>query len=238
LSLYAYLPTIGGQTTFPTLPGSPSPGVSVDAATIIDHLKMTFMGSLDIHNGKWGVYNDVLYLNVGGDKSRTRDFSVDGAPANLSADLSLDLKGTVWTVAGEYRLATSDPAFTVDVLGGARMFNLTNTLGWSFTGAAGSHPLVGRSGSTRAEQTVWDAIVGVKGTYAFGDQRQWFVPYYFDIGTGQSDLTYQIAAGVGYKFGWGDAVAVWRYLDYNFKSGKPIESMNFNGPQIGVTFRW
>ncbi len=115
LSLYAYLPTIGGQTTFPTLPGSPSPGVSVDAATIIDHLKMTFMGSLDIHNGKWGVYNDVLYLNVGGDKSRTRDFSVDGAPANLSADLSLDLKGTVWTVAGEYRLATSDPAFTVDV---------------------------------------------------------------------------------------------------------------------------
>lgn len=63
-------------------------------------------------------------------------------------------------------------------------------------------------------------------------------PYNFDIGTGQSDLTYQIAAGVGYKFGWGDAVAVWRYLDYNFKSGKPIESMNFNGPQIGVTFRW
>ena len=83
LSIYAYLPTISGATTFPTVPGNPSPGVNVDASTIIDHLKMTFMGSLDIHNGKWGVFNDILYLNVGGNKSNVRDFSVDGVPANV-----------------------------------------------------------------------------------------------------------------------------------------------------------
>ena len=35
------------------MPGNPSPGVNIDANTIIDHLKMTFMGALDIHNGKW-----------------------------------------------------------------------------------------------------------------------------------------------------------------------------------------
>ncbi len=60
--------------------------------------------------------------------------------------MSLDIKGTIWTMAGEYRLATGDPAFTIDVLGGARMFNMKNTLGWNFTGS-GSHPLAGRSGS-------------------------------------------------------------------------------------------
>lgn len=238
LSIYAYLPTISGATTFPTVPGNPSPGVNVDASTIIDHLKMTFMGSLDIHNGKWGVFNDILYLNVGGNKSNVRDFSVDGVPANVTADMSLDIKGTIWTVAGEYRMATSDPAFTVDVLGGARMFNMKNTLGWNFTGTAGSHPLAGRSGSTAISETLWDAIIGVKGNYSFGAERQWFVPFYFDIGTGQSDLTYQIVGGIGYRYKWGEVVAAWRYLDYNLKSGKPIETMNFNGPMIGATWRW
>jgi hypothetical protein len=37
---------------------------------------------------------------------------------------------------------------------------------------------------------------------------------------------------------WGAFVAAWRYLDYNFKSGKTIEGLNFNGPAVGVAFRW
>jgi hypothetical protein len=43
---------------------------------------------------------------------------------------------------------------------------------------------------------------------------------------------------VGYKFGWGDVFAAWRYIDYKMKSGKPIEDLNLNGGAIGVTFRW
>jgi hypothetical protein len=33
-------------------------------------------------------------------------------------------------------------------------------------------------------------------------------------------------------------MAMWRYLDYNFKSGKDLEDMNFNGPMFGVAFHW
>jgi hypothetical protein len=33
-------------------------------------------------------------------------------------------------------------------------------------------------------------------------------------------------------------MAVWRYLDYDFGSDKKVESINFNGPAIGVAFRW
>jgi hypothetical protein len=239
-SLYAYLPTIGGSTTFPGLPGNPSPSMNMDASTIIDNLKMTFMGSLDIHNGQWGLWNDVLYLNLGNSKSGTRDFSLinGNIPASASADLSLDVKGTIWTVAGEYRLYNIDPAWTNDLLFGARMFNMTNTLGFSFNGAIGSYPLAGRSGSVEVSETLWDGIVGVKGRYAFGANREWFVPYYLDVGTGQSQSTWQAAAGVGYKFGWGELTGLWRYIDYNMKSGSAIQSMNFNGPQIGATFRW
>ena len=31
---------------------------------------------------------------------------------------------------------------------------------------------------------------------------------------------------------------MWRYLDYNMKSGNAVESMTFNGPMLGATFRW
>jgi hypothetical protein len=44
--------------------------------------------------------------------------------------------------------------------------------------------------------------------------------------------------GIGYSFGWGDVVGSWRYLDYKMKSGRVIESMNFNGPSLAAVFHW
>jgi hypothetical protein len=35
----------------------------------------------------------------------------------------------------------------------------------------------------------------VKGRFALDEH--WFVPYYADLGTGESDLTWQIAGGIG-----------------------------------------
>ena len=236
-TLYGYLPSIGGSLSVPVNTGGSS--INVDASTILDHLKFTFMGTLDAHNGRWGAFTDVLYLDVGGSKSQTHDFSIGAVqlPATTTADLNLDLKGIVWTLAGEYRVA-SDPALKMDVLAGARMFGLKPTLGWSISGDLGPIPESGRSGSRKVDESVWDGIVGVKGRYAFGDDRKWFMPFYLDVGTGQSQLTWQAAAGVGYSYNWGGVFAMWRYLDYKFKSGKALEDMNFNGPMLGVAFQW
>jgi hypothetical protein len=236
-TVYAYLPSIGGQMKFPVDTGGSS--LNVDADQIIDSLKFTFMGSLDVHNGRWGLFTDVIYLDVGGSKSNTRDFSIgnSGIPAGTTADLDLDLKGWVWTLAGEYRVA-ADPAWTVDVLAGARMLDIQPTLDWAIQGDLGPITGPGRTGTREISETVWDGIVGVKGRYNFGENRRWGVPFYADIGTGESDLTWQAAAGVSYAFGWGEVVGMWRYLDYKFKSGKQLEDINFNGPMLGVTFRW
>jgi len=236
-TIYGYLPSIGGTTTFPADSGGS--GINVSADQIIDALKFTFMGSFDAHNGRWGAITDVIYLNVGGSKSQTRDFSIGnaGLPAGTTANLNLDLKAWVWTLAGEYRVA-ANPALTVDVLAGARLLDLKQKLGWAISGNLGSIAEAGRSGNKEIAGNVWDAIVGVKGRYAFGANREWLVPFYLDVGTGQSDLTWQGAAGLGYAFRWGDIIAMWRYLDYNFKSGKKIEDVNFGGPMVGATFRW
>jgi hypothetical protein len=118
------------------------------------------------------------------------------------------------------------------------MLDIKQKLGWQLSGNVGSVPLPGRAGNLEAKAQNWDAIVGVKGRMALGAERKWFVPYYLDIGTGESDLTFQAMAGIGYAFGWGDVVASWRYLDYEMKSGSNVEKLNFNGPAVAAVFHW
>jgi hypothetical protein len=96
----------------------------------------------------------------------------------------------------------------------------------------------GRSRARGDSLQNWDAIVGVRGRLTFGEGRRWFAPYHLDVGTGESDITWQAMAGLGYSFGWGDVLAAWRYLDYDMKSGETIESLNFNGPLVAAVFRW
>jgi len=101
-------------------------------------------------------------------------------------------------------------------------------------------PIAGpqRTGSLEVTGRNWDAIVGAKGRAGFGANREWFVPYYVDVGTGQSQLTWQIAGGLGYAFSWGEVVGMWRYLDYNTKSGHTLNDLTINGPLLGVAFSW
>jgi hypothetical protein len=236
-SVYGWLPTIDSTVNFPDDPSSTD--LHVSKSDVLNHLKMTFQGSLDAHNGRWGIFNDVVYVDLGGSKSRTRDFSIGniGVPASATTDLSLDIKAVVWTVAGEYRVV-SDPAWTVDLLGGARMLQMKPTLGYSITGDLGPIVIPGRDGSKQVNEHIWDGIIGVKGRYAFGNDGRWFVPFYLDVGTGQSQLTWQIAGGIGYSYNWGSVYATWRYLDYNFQSGKALDNINMNGPMLGVAFQW
>ena len=180
-----------------------------------------------------------VYVDLGAAKSGTRDLTIGGIelPAGVNANTHYDLKGTAWTLAGTYRVM-SGPGATMDLLAGARMLDIKQTLEWEFTGNIGTIPVGTRAGRREASPTNWDGIVGVKGRFSLSDDHKWYVPYYFDIGTGESDLTWQAVAGVGYSFQWGDVVAAWRYLDYKMKSGQPVDTLNFNGPAIAAVFRW
>jgi hypothetical protein len=234
--IYGYLPTIGGSTTFPAGTGS---SISLNADTIISHLKFAFMGSLEAQKGRWGVFTDILYLNVGASKSGTRDLTIGGVelPASVSANASLDIKGTLWSLAGNYRvMATPESSF--DAFAGARLLSVKERLGWEFSANIGPVVGPGQAGSSEVKLDNWDGIVGVKGRFNFGPNREWFVPYYVDVGTGDSNFTWQAIGGIGYAFSWGEVVAAWRHLDYNFKSGRKIEGVNFHGPAVGVAFRW
>ncbi len=236
-TLYGWVPAIDQKVNFPGDPGSTD--IHVGMGDVLSALKMTFQGSLDAHNGRWGIFNDLFYADIGGAKSRTRDFSIGNVelPAGIDTNLSVDIKSLVWTVAGEYRVG-SDPAWTVDLLAGARMLRMKPTLGYSITGDLGPIVIPGREGSKQVDESVWDGIVGVKGRYTFAEDRRWYAPFYVDVGTGQSQLTWQVAGGIGHTYDWGSVFAMWRYLDYSFKSGKKLDNFSLNGPMVGVAFRW
>jgi len=236
-TIYGWVPTIDGRANFPNDQGSTSIHASMN--DVLSHLKMTFQGALDVHNGRWGIFNDIVYVDLGGAKSQTHDFTIGnvGIPASATVEQTLDIKSSIWTVAGEYRLAT-DRAWTVDLLGGARMLRMKPTLGYSVIGDLGSVVIPVRNGSKQVDARVWDGIVGVKARYTFGDDGKWFVPLYLDVGTGQSQLTWQISGGVGYTYSWGSVFAEWRYLDYNFQSGKALDTMSMSGPMLGVALQW
>jgi hypothetical protein len=237
-SVYVYLPSVGGSTAFPA-DGNGTP-INITADQILERLKMAAMGSFDAHNGTWGVFTDLVYLHFGDSKSNSRNFTIGniGLPANTTANLDWNLKGWVWTLAGEYRLPSPDPSLTVDLLAGTRMFDLREQLQWSISGSLGPIDPAARSGSSNVGDTVWDAIVGVKGRYVFGGNREWAVPFYLDVGAGQSTNTVQAASGISYAFQWGELNALWRYLGYKAKSNRAISEVNFNGPQVGAVFRW
>lgn len=236
-TVYGYFPSLSGATSAPTAAGGTPIDVSIDK--ILDHLQFTFMGTLEAHNGRWGGFTDIIYLNLGGSKQRSRDFTIgnQGVPASTTADLEWDLEGAIWTLAGEYRVVSDGPT-KVDLLAGARMAQLKQSLNWSIDGDLGGPASAARFGSFSESRTLWDAIVGVKGRYAFGSSQRWSVPFYLDVGTGQSKLTWQAAAGISYAYSWGELSAMWRYLAYEMDSGANLKDLNFNGPMFGATFRW
>jgi hypothetical protein len=230
-----YLPDISGTTTFPSGGG----GATLDAQTILDNLKMAFMGSFEASRGSWGLFTDVLYMDIGNSRSGVREISIGGLPipADASASTDYDMKGWVWMLGGTWH-AVTDPAATLDLIAGARLLDITQTLSWEITGNVGAVPAPGRAGNSEVGVSNWDAIVGVKGRLALSADRKWFAAYYLDVGTGESKLTWQALGGVGYSFPWGDVVASWRYLDYEMKSGHAVESLSFNGPFFSAVFRW
>jgi hypothetical protein len=234
-AIYAYFPTISGTSIFP--PSGGTPIVSVDIDSILD-LKFTFMGSFEVRRGVWGGYTDLIYLDVGGSKTNTQSLALGGViPGAATANVDLDLKGSLWTLAGTYR-GTNTPQLTADALFGVRRLDITPKVRWQFGGNVGQIPLADRAGEREADVTNWDAIIGVKGRAAFGDGNRWFVPYYLDLGTGESRLTWQVMAGIGYSFGSVDLLGAWRYIKYDIKSGEALQDLTLNGPGVAVVFRW
>lgn len=233
-TVYAWLPDMGGSTAFPAGTGGTS--VEVTASDILNALNFAFMGAFQAQKGRWGLATDVNYLDLSASDKRTRNLTVGSVdlPVGVTAKADLGITGWLWTTEGTYRVVDRSD-YTMDLVAGVRLLNLAEDLKWSLTGDIG---VIDQKGKSHVSDNFWDGVVGVKGRATLGAEKKWFVPYYIDVGTGDSDLTWLGMIGAGYSFDWGDVLAVWRYVDYEMPSKDPIQDLYFNGPAFGVTFHF
>ncbi len=233
--VYAYVPDISATTGFPA--GGTS--ITVPSDAIVDGVDFAFMATFEARKGRFGVFTDLIYLDAGGSSTGSRDIAIGDReiPAGVTADLDLDMKATSWTLAGEYVLVDT-PQHTLSALAGTRLLDLEQKLGYDLSADVGPLAGPGRSGEIEVHSTYWDAVVGLKGQFLSGAEGRWTLPYYVDVGTGESDLTWQAFGGVGYRFGWGTVLGGWRHVTYDFKSGSTVEGLDLDGPMLGVSFHW
>ncbi len=211
--VYGWLPSLKGELTF-KVPGEPNEEAS---ASVIDSLDAVFMGSYELRKDKWSFLADMIYLKVSGD--------TQGLIPSVNLDLELTTK--LYGFYGGYNLL-DDNNMDVNFVAGVRYFGLDLDV----TRSGGR--IVNGTFSSSVDNH--DAVIGIHGEYAIN--QQWYVPYHFDVGAGDSDLTWQASASIGYKFGWGDVMATYRYIHYDKGDSLLIEDFNLYGPKLGFVFHF
>ncbi len=145
----------------------------------------------------------------------------------INANGSVELTGWILTPSVGYNLLQTE-RIQLDVLAGARYLYLKSDAKFTLVTPTSIKKRDTVSGSG------WDGIIGVKGYVNLN--KNWYLPYYADIGTGSSNLTWQLFGGVGYRFKRLDLIVAYRYMDWNFDSSDAFDDLNLSGPFVGVKF--
>lgn len=242
---YLWLPTISGDLNFEPPPGGGGggPSIAVGPTDWLDLLNGVALISGGARKGRFSVHADFVYLGLESDKDRVSSVW-DGTEIPVEASLSLttktDFDGMSWTLGAGYTMVETERSM-LDLIGGVRYLGLDVTTNWNLTlditGPGGGGVVLPAEGSRAQEVELWDGIIGVRGHFLIGNGR-WAVPYYLDVGTGSSALTWQALAGFSYSYNWGELMLMYRHLDYNEGTGKLLEGLALSGPAFGARFRF
>jgi hypothetical protein len=239
---YLWLPNVDGTLKYSIPPGSGgSPEVEVGPNDYLENLRFVMMISGEVRKERGFVFTDFIYLDFASEDSKVQSINFGGNQVSSSANISTDssLKGAAWTLGGGYAVLPGRPV-DLDVFGGLRYFGIKASTDWQLTATVtgpGAAQSFARAGSISERMDLWDGIVGLKGRVWLG-RSNWSIPYYFDVGTGSSELTWQGLLGVAYSWEVIGVTLAYRHLYYDQKNDKLIQDMRFSGPALGVTFRW
>lgn len=233
LTPYLWFSAFDGTFHIDTPSGGRTIDVHASGGDILKSLQFGLMAMGEARRGDWGVFTDLIFAKLANDNSSVR--AVRGPEGQVEIPINVatkaGLKEGVWTIAAVYSLYHGETS-TFESLVGMRYFGATASVEWQF---AGPLTLLDQSGRSERDTHMWDAIMGFKGRYGFGASN-WSIPYYADIGIGDSEVTWQAMTGVDYAFPWGDVSLVYRYLYYRPGGTKLVQNLAMHGPALGVRF--
>jgi len=242
---YLWAPGISGTLKY-DVPPTGDGAANVDFSSyVLENLNFALMLTAEARKGDWSVLTDVVYLDVesGDTNVKSVSFTGPGGRFEVSVGANLDtnasLSGVLWELAGGYTVARGGNS-SLDLLAGFRLLTIKAETDWLLSGSITDNVSGGtfaRSGGVSQSETLWDGIIGIRGTVGLGDSR-WAIPYYLDVGTGSSALTWQGVAGIEYRYDWGDLQLMYRYTYYDMKEDKLLQNVSLGGPAIGVNFRF
>lgn len=224
VTLYAWLPSVSGDLKYGGGDGS-----TVDAGDILDALNMTFMGALELRKNDWYLLTDIIYLDL--DNSSTSAVSLPGG-GSIVSDVEQELTGWQFGAYGGYRIYESNGS-TLSLLAGLRYLAIEAEAKLDIQGPL--PPELPARNFSKSEDLL-DGVVGIRGQFAINDR--WFVPVHADVGAGDSELTWQAVAGIGYRASWGETTVQYRHLVWDQGNDEFIQSLAFSGPGIGVRFQF
>jgi hypothetical protein len=239
---YLWLPTISASLNYPPPPDGGGPGVVVGPTDWLDLLNGVALINGGARKGRFSLSADYVYLGLKSEDDVVVSVT-DGETLPIEIDLNIGavtkFNGYSFTLAAGYALQNTERS-KLEAIAGARYLGLEFTSDWNLTvditGPGNGEIILPAEGSLTEEVKLWDGIVGVRGWLAIGDGR-WAAPYYFDIGAGDSDLTWQALLGLSYAYSWGDLVLVYRHLEYEGGS-EALDELALSGPTFGARFRF
>jgi hypothetical protein len=242
LTPYIWLPSVSGSMKFTPPAGTGSGTLAAAAASVsgdadvssndyLSNLQFAGMLSFEVAKGRWSILSDILYVDF---SDSNRDATIPGAGAGVKVYADTGLQAMIFEIAGAYSVYKGEQG------------NFDMLLGMRYAGIEGKVDLnaIGPDGRTyypRIKESLnfYDPIVGFKGNFLL--TKNWFMPYYFDIGgfSVDSDLTMQAYAGIGYRFtDWFSMSLGYRYLYYDFGSTKLVEDITLHGGLLGFVFNF
>ena len=219
LAIYGWAASFDGTLTY-SLPGEDD--VRSDGG-VVDKLDGMFMGAYELRKDKFSFLADVLYLGMSGEETIAEDIG----RGRLATTVTEEFDAWILSFYGGYNVIDTGSA-TLDIIAGMRYFSLD-------VEASIDLPVLAPIPLSPSFEA-YDALIGVKGSFDINEN--WYVPYILDIGAGDSALTWQAQASIGYRFGWGDVLATYRYIHYEVDAVKLVEDFDLYGPKIGVVFHF
>lgn len=220
-SIYLWGAGMGGKT-------ENGGDIDISFNDILKNLDMTLMGTLEARKDKWLFATDVIYMAI----SAGNDGDVKTPLGDIATSSSIDNTDWIITPIVGYNLV-DDSKWSLDVVGGARYLDMDATLKLKATGPLNTP----RQYETSDSGHVLDAIVGVKGRLNVANSNV-FLPYYVDVGSGDSNMTWQVFAGVGYQVNQLSMSAGYRYLEWAFKSNDVFDYLSISGPLLGMQYQF
>jgi hypothetical protein len=248
---YLWFPTVNLSLDYnlPSALGGRLPtDVSVGPGAVYGHFDFGGMIAGDVRNGPFSLLTDFVGARFSATGSDVNIKSIDffGLPSipisrSLEHSTGTTLRVEVWTLAGGYTVLQRDWG-NLDLIAGFRLLAVNSrtdfSLAFMITGPRGNGATFGGIGDVTVSKTIADGIGGLRGRVRLPNTPL-FIPYYFDIGAGGSQLTWQISSGLGYQFNkWGAVSATYRYLSFKQGGSTAVDRLTMKGPilMLNISF--